>query len=304
MGKHIFPLARAINLFSRKSLFQKAFAISLCGVLGTNLTAGLLMGQNRQASAGEPKKNLVAQTKYKPGKFRIVYGEVKSPFYRELQKELRKSKALEPIGEALNSFELTLPTDVPIIFTECGELNAYYNPGDQSIKICYDLLTHYAELFSKNSPKGSVDKAFEEAASVLFFVVLHETGHALVDLLKIPVTGREEDAVDSLAAIILLEGEEEDSADEIVINTARAFALQGQGQVEGGNIPFADEHSLDLQRFASLACLVYGKNPNKYADIVQNGILPKSRAARCPSEYAQARNSWIRLLERHSLSSS
>ncbi|KAF3887587.1 MULTISPECIES: DUF4344 domain-containing metallopeptidase [Nostocales] len=303
MRKHKFLLDRAINLFSRKSLFQKAFAVSLCGVLGVNLTAGLLIGQNRRAIATEADKTLVAQRKYQPGKFHIVYGEVKSPFYRELQKELRKSKALEPVGEALNSLQLALPTDVAIAFTECGELNAYYNPGDQSIKICYDLLTHYAELFSKDSPKGSTDKAFEEAASVLFFVVLHETGHALVDLLKIPVTGREEDAVDSLAAVMLLEGEGENAADEIVINTARAFALQGQGQLKGETIPFADEHSLDLQRFANLACLVYGKNPEKYTDIVKKGILPKSRAAKCPSEYTQARNSWLRLLERHSLSS-
>jgi hypothetical protein len=60
---------------------------------------------------------------------------------------------------------------------------------------------------------------------------------------------------------------------------------------------FADEHSLDLQRFFNIQCLVYGSDPTRYDALVSTGDLPVERAKRCPGEYDQALRAWRSLLE-------
>lgn len=42
----------------------------------------------------------------------------------------------------------------------------------------------------------SKEEAVSSATGALLWIFLHETGHALADLLDLPLTGREEDAVD------------------------------------------------------------------------------------------------------------
>ena len=42
-------------------------------------------------------------------------------------------------------------------------------------------------------------------------VFLHECGHAMFDLLKVPVFGREEDAADAFSAYIVLQFPKEDA---------------------------------------------------------------------------------------------
>jgi hypothetical protein len=48
---------------------------------------------------------------------------------------------------------------------------------------------------------------------------------------------------------------------------------------------FSDTHSPPAQRFFNLLCLAYGADPILFADFVDKGYLPKSRAAGCKREY-------------------
>ena len=61
---------------------------------------------------------------------------------------------------------------------------------------------------------------------------------------------------------------------------------------------YADEHSLDQVRVLNVACLVYGSDPDAYADFARAVGLTanEGRPARCPGEYEQARTSWNKLL--------
>jgi hypothetical protein len=60
---------------------------------------------------------------------------------------------------------------------------------------------------------------------------------------------------------------------------------------------FADEHSLNSQRFYNILCLIYGSDPERYEAFVEAELLPAGRAARCPSEYTQKDESWSTVLE-------
>ena len=128
-------------------------------------------------------------------------------------------------------------------------------------------------------------------SGALLVVVLHEVGHALVDVLDLAVTGREEDAVDQLAAWVLIESGE--------TNALLGAAASYYSEEAPGAPAFADEHSLDSQRYFNLVCWAYGADPGAGADLIEHWELPAERAGRCQAEYRRLDSAWSRLLASH-----
>jgi hypothetical protein len=48
---------------------------------------------------------------------------------------------------------------------------------------------------------------------------------------------------------------------------------------------FSNAHSKPPQRFYNLLCMAYGANSSMFADVVDQGYLPKERATNCQREY-------------------
>ncbi|NER38257.1 MAG: DUF4344 domain-containing metallopeptidase [Oscillatoria sp. SIO1A7] len=254
--------------------------------------------ENRRFAPIQIEENQVShqpKQHFNGGGFQVVYGPAGDRGQR-FQNALRDARLFESLAEGLNSSNLNVPANIPIILRDCGQVNAFYRPADNSITMCHELTLDTVDLFSQ-SGGSSREEALEEALFVTIFVFFHELGHALIDVLEIPATGKEEDAVDDFATLLLLETDSE-QVEEIVLNAARWFALQAE-RSEGSEIPYWGEHSLDWQRFYSIVCLVYGKNPSKYAALATKGILPRRRAERCPREYEKKLASWTTLLKPH-----
>ena len=70
----------------------------------------------------------------------------------------------------------------------------------------------------------------------------HELGHALSNVLDLPITGKEEDAVDQLSTFLLAEGDDDNEAS--ALNGAYWFLLEAQQRGPIVKRLFADEHSL------------------------------------------------------------
>ena len=217
------------------------------------------------------------------GAFVVAYGEVEDTLFARWQGEFRQNEYLEGIAEWLNGW-IALPANVTLAFAECGEPNAFYQEDDRAVLLCLELVEELDTIFAGDpDPEQAVEDA-------LLFTLLHEVGHALVHVLELPVTGREEDAVDQLAALILADGTED--GDEAALNGVRG--LPDDGQLD--ELAFADEHALTAQRFYNVVCLLYGQDPDTYAAWVDDGTLPPERADRCPVEYERTARSWDRLL--------
>lgn len=220
------------------------------------------------------------------GDFKIGFAPEKGRKQKKIDPDLQKS--FQGLADGLNE-TFALPTDVYIAVAECGESNAFYDSEKKQLLMCYELYSELDELFKDDYP---VEAERDEAvAGAFIFVFFHELGHALIDVYELPITGREEDAVDQLSTWILTDGTND--GELTAINGAIAFALLGDGNKE---LPFWDEHSFSQQRFYNTICLVYGNNPKKYEDFVKNGTLPKNRAGRCAGEYAQIDRAWSKLL--------
>ena len=137
---------------------------------------------------------------------------------------------------------------------------------------------------------GAGEDATIAAASSVQFTLLHEIGHALVDVLELPITGLEETAVDQFAAVALVELLDDPIA---VLEASDLFDWVSYVPEEAD---FYDEHALDQQRFFELRCLVYGTDPDEYADELDGLDLDEGRAELCIDNLARVFDAWGELL--------
>jgi putative metallopeptidase DUF4344 len=198
-------------------------------------------------------------------------------------------KAIEKLIADVNQ-RLKLPFDIYVVFMDCDSPDAFYDPETREITLCYQLIDDFYELFAKKiKDQTKLDEAVRAATVATFF---HELGHGLVDAWQIPITGREEDAVDQLSTLVLIEATE--NGEQMALEGALTFKLYAD--VENGEKIYWDEHSLDEQRFFDTICLVYGHDVKKYDYLVTNGTLPEERAVGCSEEYVRVNRSWRQLL--------
>jgi len=234
------------------------------------------------------------------GDFVVFYEQSTSQTHEEFRQVLQEDGYLENIAADINA-ALALPFDVGMGFAPCGTVNAFYDPEQRSIIMCYELVEYFGNMFSEE-----YDNDEDLGLAILgatTFTLYHELGHALIHVLELPATGREEDAVDQLAATILLAEDEDGYSDaDSVLDAAtwflRGFEAQEDNDTPFGQLAFHGEHSLDAQRFYNLMCWAYGSNQQEFSDLVSDEDgLPRDRAARCPTEYERMTNAWSRLLE-------
>ncbi|MBK8283633.1 MAG: DUF4344 domain-containing metallopeptidase [Ahniella sp.] len=229
--------------------------------------------------------------------FYADYQKVTDPDFKEWNTAFRKERALEGIAEELNSM-VRIPSPIALSLEECGEANAFYDPEARRVSLCYEMASELIDLFGEDRSEEEVD---DLVSGTMMFFLGHEVGHALTDVLDLPITGREEDAADQLAVLMLSDGSED--SELALIAAAETFATWAE-DAEADEDSFADEHSLDEQRLYNILCWSYGRDPEAYEDFVTDGLLPEDRADGCAEEFERLERSWNRLLEEHLITDS
>ncbi|MFF2779776.1 DUF4344 domain-containing metallopeptidase [Streptomyces sp. NPDC058052] len=241
------------------------------------------------------------------GRLVVAYEEPRTAGERAARAFLRERRVLEDAA-AYADARIALPRDVPLRAAGCAEPNPFWDRRTGRITYCYgfvpDARKVFAALDTDGAPARRTAAADEDVVGLSNGVLFHELGHALVDLYDLPVTGREEDAVDQLAVLLLASGDERHT--DYAISAINAWGAMWQAS-EGGDpgvAAYSDVHSLDGQRFFNWACWLYGSDPERFADAVDaegnpDGVLPRDRAALCPAEYRRIDSSWRALLGPH-----
>ncbi len=193
-------------------------------------------------------------------------GAATTDLNREWERFTRKEGHLERTVKLLNE-EFALPRDLSVAYLECGEANAFFDPANDQVGLCYEMLQEIAEVVSARitSESSAADiKAAEKAAlGISDAILMHEIGHALISerFWDVPVLGEEEDVVDDFSTLVLIELDRPDAAEA----TARFWATTDPMSPDWE--AYAGVHSLNPQRYANIMCLVYGSNPKKYGHL-------------------------------------
>jgi len=220
------------------------------------------------------------------GDVRLAWDDVSDPAHAEERQQLQGG-ALEGWLAATNAL-LALPYDITVRHTECGEANAYYDPKSKEVVMCYELL----DVIAATMAQGGVSAKEQPRAvgDAWLFVLFHELGHALIDAYGLPIAGREEDAADEVSTLTLIH----EGAPDAALDAAMFWSLSSSGQHSASQ--YADEHSLNEQRYFAILCTVYGSDPRKYGWLLDEGYLPAQRGPRCEQEYAREDATWSALL--------
>jgi hypothetical protein len=256
----------------------------MTGVL-VALAAGLAACGTAPAHQAHATGDLTAPA---PGRFVARYGAPTRAF-EPFHAELVRRRFLDTLAAGLTR-SLAIPHDVVLAAAHCDEPNASYEPEFRRVTLCYELFEVLQARYA-----GEEDGEYLVTGTVVF-ALMHELGHALIDVLDLPVTGREEDAADQLATLLLLE---QGPVGDTLLSGAAAW-LHATSDVEAlDELAFASDHGLGRQRVYNLICWIYGRDPGQYPMIRTDEWLPRSRLERCPGEYRRLRDSWHRLLAPH-----
>ena len=307
MLRFLAPLALALTL--------SAAALAAGSGSGGQSAGGSASGGGANAAAAGATN---ADAELTNGKVKIAeengdggYRMPKTAAYNDTRAKAMKRQVLEEYVKFLSP--LKLPKTIWVYVDECdgGDgASPYYSPDDRAMVMCYQFMKAMedrAALITQaeaKNPKLFPMKVSRDGflAGVFAGVILHETGHALFDVLDAPIMGREEDAADEISTFVALQFKPQ-LADVVVA----AYADVGETfdnpptqapDTKAADYPkdktdqcfadpfcaFADVHGTWGQRFYNTLCLMYGSNPQHYAFLQTGGWLPKDRD--CKAEYA------------------
>ena len=236
-------------------------------------------------------------------RLRVEYGPVKQqPKLEQLASTLKQGRVMEAIADALNVM-IDWPVPVLLGVAQCGQSNAFYSKEHKSIVICYELIQQIVERVptDRNLNGLTEDQKSKAAIGALLTIILHESGHALVDLYEIPVLGKEEDVADQISTYMLLglpDSQMTVLGGVIYFSFGKPmFDIIGSTLVNNRNL--ADEHALNRQRAVNISCWAWGRDPKRYGYLAKVSGLTRERAGRCAGEYSQLANAVNQLLGSH-----
>ena len=195
----------------------------------------------------------------------------------------------EVVTDLENTFQL--PQPILIRFTS-GKPGPLYYQG--VINMTYEFLLSNHEIIAATGYAETEDELVLTLLNLVEFVLYHEVGHALVDMLDLPVLGKEEDAVDGFAAVVASAFD----LDVVALTAADIFNLNTSIQVSNEISPaaFWDSHSLDQQRMYSIICMIYGSDPNAYSSLLNDVGMPSEKESECVYSFQETSRNWVRLI--------
>ena len=262
-----------------------ALALAGLGVLVLTAQPAPLAAQPTQAT-DEPEEHAN----------RVVYeyGAPKTDALASVYKLMTTNGCLEKIQRIFKPFKF--PIDVTLRAKSCDGLeNAWYQRPD--VTVCYEYIL--ADIL-RNVPKETTRAGVTPEDAMVgpfIYTMAHEMGHAVFDLMNVPLFGRPEDAADQFSAyMMLLVGKTE--ARRLIGGAAYTYARYFDAPKITTNVTaFADVHSAPLARFYNLLCIAYGADPQQFGYVVQQGYLPADRARGCKIEFEEINYAFRNLIQ-------
>ena len=213
----------------------------------------------------------------------IAYDPPTNAQLQPIYQRLKQRAVLEEMQAFLAP--LHLPRPLTIKTAQCGTTTLQRHPPNTAT-ICYEMVASIEKLVSQNTSDRNLAQSVIKGAFIQ--TALHETSRAIFEVLDVPIWGRERDAADRLAALIMTQFGEDVSF--TAINGTADLFMWSNKTWTGSD--FSDTGSPDYQRFFNYVCVAYAAAPLMFGDLVDRGILPKRRAERCQGEYDQIRRAF------------
>lgn len=241
------------------------------------------------------------------GKAVPFYGDASNELQQNLLAVARHEQMAERMAAVASGFRLR--HNIGVGFASCGQPNAFFSPQNQAITVCTEFLELIVREAKSDQKLIAQFDARQQSAwimGVIWGVYFHELAHALINVNRVPITGREEDVADQFSlwyAVNYVDLTKQPIITPVVWFWGALAKKRDLAGMSGDALQrvLANEHSLDDQRTYNVACWALGANPEMGGRTAQFAGLPESRAARCPGEYATLngamRNHFVKYLK-------
>ena len=227
----------------------------------------------------------------------IAYSEPQSSYLMPLYQRLKQRQYLEQLKQFLSPLKIPPGIVLKITTKECGTVNSWWSGRTDGLFLCYEWPDYAERVAPQVETKYGLSR--EDAILGAFLqVTFHELGHAMFDIYDVPVFGREEDAADQMAGFIL---------SQFGAGVARrtfpgaVYIWRALTKSDGNwsHDDFSDIHGYPLQRAYNYLCMAYGSDPDLFQYVVDQGLLPKDRAAMCGAEFKQIQHAFAKTIYPH-----
>lgn len=151
---------------------------------------------------------------------------------------------------------------------------------------------------AKITPEQQAE-AMDVAMHDAVFTLYHEAGHLLIDELKLPVLGKEEDAADALAVIQILQSTSDTDSLTRTLNDVADDWYYSSLRATPADLTAYDDHSLDIQRANAIVCMMVGADPEDFTDKAKDYGLDEGDRDDCTDSYEKTLESWTTVLAPH-----
>ncbi len=230
----------------------------------------------------------------RPNRIRFEYVPPQNPQLERVYTQIKQGQALEKIQQLFSPFRI--PIDLTVKTVECGQSNAWYQRP--TVTLCYEYLNEIWQSAPKEAGPTGVTPV-DAVVGQFFYVVAHEFGHAMFDVLQVPSFGSAEDAADEFSTFMMLHLGKDDARRLI---SGAAYSYRNAIQNSAAIVPvqaFSDMHSMPAQRFFNLLCIAYGADPATFSYVVEQKYLPEPRARDCKREYDEVAFAFRKLIGPH-----
>jgi hypothetical protein len=212
--------------------------------------------------------------------------------------------AFEPAVRKLNA-ELGLSQDLPVrvvgtaTAAKVGDHGPLYDPQARTVYIPWDYVEEAKTDLRDAGQQINLTAPLDQVLSgAMTYVLYHETGHGVIDLLDLPVQGREETVADSFGTTLAIASGP--NGQTIPLAAGELIAAHAK-ELQNPAAQAAARYDLPQQRYFDVQCLVYGSNPARNANLVggEQGMIPPGQSQTCVYDYQREARSWQRLLGPH-----
>jgi len=151
---------------------------------------------------------------------------------------------------------------------------------------------------AKITPKQQAE-AIDVAMHDAVFTLYHEAGHLLIDELKLPVLGKEEDAADALAVIQIFESTSDKAELVRTLNDVADDWYYSSLRATKADMTAYDDHSLDIQRANAIVCMMVGADTEEFTQKAEDYGLDENDRNDCVDIYDRTLASWTSVLAPH-----
>ena len=284
----VYKFGKTANRPSPGTSIYRGCRVGVNAVVGFAMAAVLWLGPFDPAQAQTSPQ---PQTGLSVNRVEIAYLHPVNPALKPFEILVKDNRVLENTRHSVSFIEL--PQPLLIRFAQCGDENAWYDPDEHTITFCYELVRRIKKIAPKGKRAGVTRQ--DAILGSVYFSLHHEIRHAFIDILELPVLGREEDAADMMAAYAILVMDKP-LPEKLVRGAAWMWGQEAQREKpDKGDL--ADVHSLSYQRFFNLLCLAYGSDPNTFSFVKHD--LPPDRAKGCGREFKRLEFALLKLFDGH-----